>query len=232
MATINQKAWPHSLMTVSKIIDNPWTVAIVRADKAGMVLAEAILNKVQGERGVSLIGYGLGARVIWQCLVVLAERRAFAFIDSVVLMGCPCPSEAGTWSALKSVVSGRLVNVYSQSDYILGFAHRMGCFQYGVAGLQRVDGVGGVENADMSDLVSAHFEYQSVAGEILTRIGWEDLASAQPPPRVEPAAVQMPATAPRGVAKENTVPPPGGGRNRRKPNEKQLAAQMENMRLR
>ncbi len=43
--------WPASLLKISKIVDNPWSVAMVRADKAGTVLADAIMNKIQGERG-------------------------------------------------------------------------------------------------------------------------------------------------------------------------------------
>ncbi|OLN92263.1 putative membrane protein C6F6.13c 1 [Colletotrichum chlorophyti] len=167
--------WPIGLLKVSKVIDNPWSVGMVRAEKVGMILAEAISRKVQGDRPVSLIGYSLAARAIYTCLMVLAERRQFGLIESVVMIGTPAPSESRVWLALKSVVSGRLVNVYSENDYILGFLYRTSNLQFGVAGLQKIQGAEGVENYDVSRMVSGHLRYQYMIGTILKNIGWEDL---------------------------------------------------------
>jgi len=167
--------WPVGLLKISKVIDNPWSVGMVRADKLGTILADIIMNKGQGERGVSLIGFSLGARAIYVCLMVLAERRAFGLVENVVMMGTPGPSEARVWCTMKSVVTGRLVNVYSENDYILGFLYRMSSLQYGVAGLQRIEGIDGVENVDVSAKVSGHLRYQYLIGSILKHIGWEDI---------------------------------------------------------
>ncbi|KAF5008785.1 hypothetical protein FDECE_4959 [Fusarium decemcellulare] len=168
--------WPTELMKVSKIIDNPWSIGMVRAEKAGTVLADAIMrSKFQGDRPVSLIGYSLAARSIYVCLMVLAERRQFGIVDSVVMMGTPAPSESRVWLTLKSVVSGRLVNVYSESDFLLGFLYRTSNIHFGVAGLQRIQGADGVENHNVSDLVNGHLRYSSLIGKVLKDIGWEDL---------------------------------------------------------
>lgn len=167
--------WPIGLLKISKIVDNPWSVGMVRADKAGAILADAIINKVQGERGITLIGYSLGARLIYTCLMTLAEKRAFGLVENVVMMGTPAPSDPLVWCALRSVVAGRLVNVYSESDYILGFLYRTSSIQYGVAGLQRIEGTDGIENVDVSDKVSGHLRYQYLVGSILKHIGWEDI---------------------------------------------------------
>lgn len=148
---------------------------MVRADKAGVMLADVIMNKVQGERGVTLIGYSLGARVIYTCLMTLAERRQFGLVESVVMMGAPAPSQSRIWSIMKSVVAGRMVNVYSENDYILGFMYRTSTIQYGVAGLQAIDGGFGVENVDASDVVSSHLRYRQLVGNILKHICWDDL---------------------------------------------------------
>jgi pimeloyl-ACP methyl ester carboxylesterase len=166
-------------LKISKVIDNPWSVGMVRAEKAGLVLADAIINKVQGERGITLIGYSLGARVIYSCLMHLAEKRAFGCVENVVLMGAPCPSEIRVWAAMKSVVAGRLVNVYSTNDYILGFLYRSSSWQYGVAGLQKIQGVQGIQNHDVSDIVNGHLRYQYLVGSILKKIGWEDIDTIQ-----------------------------------------------------
>ncbi|TDZ74681.1 putative membrane protein [Colletotrichum trifolii] len=178
-ASLMSAMWPIGLLKVSKVIDNPWSVGMVRAEKVGMILAEAISRKVQGDRPVSLIGYSLAARAIYTCLMVLAERRQFGLIESVVMIGTPAPSESRVWLALRSVVAGRLINVYSENDYILGFLYRTSNLQFGVAGLQAIQGAEGVENYDVSNMVSGHLRYQYMIGTILKNIGWEDLDYAQ-----------------------------------------------------
>lgn len=167
--------WPLSFLKASKVLDNPFSIAKNRADKAGLVLADAIINKAQGERPVTLIGYSLGARVIYSCLMSLAERKAFGLVESAVLIGAPCPSDGPFWRAMKSVVTGRLVNVYSENDYILGFLYRTSSIQLGVAGLQQIGDVSGIENVNVSGIVSGHLRYQYLVGVILQKIGWEDI---------------------------------------------------------
>lgn len=174
-ASLMNALWPLSLLKVSRIVDNPFSVAKSRADKAGLVLADALINKAQGERPVTLVGYSLGARLIYSCLMSLAERRAFGLVESVVLIGTPAPSDASIWRAMRSVVAGRLVNVYSENDYILAFLYRTSSIQYGVAGLQEVGDVKGVENVDVTAMVSGHLQYQYRVGSILEKIGFEDI---------------------------------------------------------
>ncbi|RDW75691.1 DUF726-domain-containing protein [Coleophoma crateriformis] len=174
-ASLLDALWPIALLKVSKVVDNPFSVAKSRADKAGLVLADALINKAQGERPVTLIAYSLGARVVYQCLMSLAERRAFGLVESVVLIGTPAPSDSTVWRAMRSVVSGRLINVYSENDYILAFLYRTSSIQYGVAGIQEIQDVKGVENVDVSEMVSGHLRYQYLVGSILEKIGFEDI---------------------------------------------------------
>lgn len=164
-----------AVKTAAKVVDSPWNIAKLRSEKAGKVLAHALINKAQGERPVSLIGYSLGARVIYHCLLSLAEQKAFGLVDSVVLMGAATPSDADSWRAIRSVVSGRLVNAYSENDYILAFLYRTGSVQLGIAGLQAVEGVHGVENVDMSETVKGHLQYPYMVGNILAKVGWIDI---------------------------------------------------------
>ena len=171
--------WPIGLLKISRVVDNPFSVAKSRAEKAGAVLADALINRAQGERPVTLIGYSLGARVIYACLLSLAARRAFGLVDSVVMIGAPLPSESKDWRVMRSVVGGRLVNVFSENDYVLGFLYRTSSIQLGVAGLQKVDGVMGVENVDVSEKVSGHLRYRYLVGSILRKIGFEDVDIAE-----------------------------------------------------
>jgi hypothetical protein len=167
--------WPIALTKVARVIDNPFSVAMSRSDKAGEVLADALINKAQGERPVSLIGYSLGARVIYTCLTSLAKRKAFGLVENVVMMGAPTPADTSDWRILRSVVSGRLVNVYSDKDRVLGFMYRGSSLQYGVAGLQPIEGLTGVENVDVSTEVSGHLQYRYLTGDILQKIGFKDI---------------------------------------------------------
>ena len=167
--------WPLALVKIARVVENPFSLAKARSDKAGKVLAEALINRTQGERPVTLIAYSLGARVIWSCLTTLAERRAFGLVESVVLLGAPIPSDIGTWRSMRAAVTGRLINVYSKNDYLLAFLYRTSSLQYGVAGLMPISGLSGVENFDVSETVSGHLWYRYLVGSILQKIGFEDV---------------------------------------------------------
>ena len=164
---------PLGLMKVSRVVDNPFSVAKARADKAGRVLADVLINKAQGERPVTLVGYSLGSRVIYSCLQTLAKRRAYGLVESAVMMGSPIPSDLEVWRAMRSVVVGRLVNVFSENDAVLAFLYRTSSLQLGIAGLQPIAGAPGlgVQNVNVSDLISGHLRYQYLLGKILARIG-------------------------------------------------------------
>lgn len=166
---------PLAIRKVLKIVDSPFGLAKMRAMKAGEVLADALIERVQGERPVSLVGMSLGSRVVYSCLLALARRKAFGLVENVVVMGSAVPSDAQAWRAMRAVVTGRLVNVYSSQDYILAVLYRASGAQMGVAGIQRVEGVVGVENVDVSELVGGHLSYMGKSGEVLELVGWEDL---------------------------------------------------------
>lgn len=166
---------PMGLMNVARIVDNPFSVAKARADKAGEVLADALINKAQGERPVTLIGYSLGSRLIFSCLQSLAKRGAYGLVESVIVMGAPTPSNEEHWRRIRSVVTGRVVNAYSENDSVLAFLYRTSSLQLGVAGLQPVENVQGVENINVSEMISGHLRYQFLLGRIIKLIGLQDV---------------------------------------------------------
>lgn len=169
---------PYGLAKAARIIDNPFSVAVARSEKAGVVLADALINKVQGERPVTLIGYSLGARVIYSCLNELANRKAFGLVESVCLMGAPVPSDPILWRRIRSVVAGRVVNVFSTKDFLLAFLYRANSLQYGIAGLQAIPDVKHIENVDVSSLVEGHTQYRFLVGSILQQLDLEDIDAA------------------------------------------------------
>jgi hypothetical protein len=175
LATLWSALWPAHLLSVATSIDNPFSLAKNRSEKAGKILADALINKVQGERPVTLIGYSLGARVIYSCLRTLAERRAFGLVENVVFIGAPIPSNQNHWQIMRSVVSGKMFNVYSENDYILAFLYRATSIQLGIAGLQEIKDIEGVENLNLTEEVQGHLRYADLIGNILVRCGFPDI---------------------------------------------------------
>lgn len=172
LATLWSALWPAYLLSMAASVDNPFSLARNRSEKSGKILADALINKVQGERPVTLVGYSLGARVIYSCLRSLVERRAFGLVDSVVMIGAPVPSNRDHWMMMRSVVSGTMFNVHSENDYLLAFIYRATSVQLGVAGLQEIDHVDGVVNLDLSDCVHGHLRYPELIDRILAQCGF------------------------------------------------------------
>jgi hypothetical protein len=175
LATLWSALWPAYMLSVASSLDNPFSLAKNRSEKAGRILADALINKVQGERPVTLIGYSLGARVIYSCLRTLAERRAFGLVEDVVFIGAPVPSDSDNWQIMRSVVSGKMFNVYSENDYILAFLYRTTSMQLGIAGLQEIKDIEGVENLNLTEEVQGHLRYAGLIGNILVRCGFPDI---------------------------------------------------------
>nr|XP_012643133.1 transmembrane and coiled-coil domain-containing protein 4 [Microcebus murinus]XP_012643134.1 transmembrane and coiled-coil domain-containing protein 4 [Microcebus murinus]XP_020136740.1 transmembrane and coiled-coil domain-containing protein 4 [Microcebus murinus] len=174
--------WPASLLTVANVIDNPWGVCLHRSAEVGKHLAHILLSRQQGRRPVTLIGFSLGARVIYFCLQEMAqEKDCQGIIEDVVLLGAPVEGEAKHWEPFRKVVSGRIINGYCRGDWLLSFVYRTSSAQLRVAGLQPVllqDRR--VENVDLSSVVSGHLDYARQMDAILkavgirTKPGWDE----------------------------------------------------------
>ena len=73
--------FPVAMLQAGDLIDNPWTLGLDRARKAGKALAEALRKGAQGGRPVTLVGYSLGALVIFTCLQELARTALNELAD-------------------------------------------------------------------------------------------------------------------------------------------------------
>ncbi|KAK7376059.1 hypothetical protein VNO78_34909 [Psophocarpus tetragonolobus] len=163
-------AWPAALLAATDFIDSKWTIAINRSNKAGKLLAEVLLRGLQGNRPVTLIGYSLGARVIFKCLQYLAKTENGAeLVEKVVLLGAPIPIMDENWEAARKMVAGRFVNAYSRNDWMLGVAFRASLFTKGLAGIQPVD-VPGIQNVDVTDHIEGHSSYLWATQKILDQL--------------------------------------------------------------
>ncbi|KAJ2999885.1 hypothetical protein HDV02_001404 [Globomyces sp. JEL0801] len=170
MASLSGPMW---LMKLTYLVDNPWGNALTKAEKAGRLLADTIIGQVQSNRPVSLVGYSLGARLIYFCLLELEKKGVYGVIESVYMFGTPCVASKKEWEAISSVVSGRIVNGYCRNDTLLGVLYRTSTVLYkDVPGLGPVQDITGIENVDLSDIVNGHMEYRTKMPSILKEVGF------------------------------------------------------------
>mmetsp|Transcript_66946 Transcript_66946/g.160327 ORF Transcript_66946/g.160327 Transcript_66946/m.160327 type:complete len:832 (+) Transcript_66946:58-2553(+) len=180
-------ALPMYVVSNMARIDNAWYIVKDRTNQAAVCLASAISDKVAiGSRPVTLVGFSMGARVVFKALLELHRRGAYHVVADVVLMGAPVSTtwtstfgqdnlfttRKKQWEKARSVVSGRFVNCYSWQDFTLGALYRYMEMGICVAGLGEVD-VAGVENLDVSDLVHSHEEYADRVEDVLRKAGFD-----------------------------------------------------------
>ncbi|KAK2825716.1 hypothetical protein FQN49_007434 [Arthroderma sp. PD_2] len=165
---------PIVLTKLSYLIDNPWNVSLARANAAGLILADSLIKRNLGNRPVTLLGFSLGSRLIFSCLKELANKGAFGLVQNVYLFGSPVVVSKDEYTKARGIVSGRFVNGYSSNDWILGYLFRAtsgGIMR--VAGLAPVEGVPGIENVNVTHLVSGHMAYRTTMPRLLREVGWD-----------------------------------------------------------
>ncbi|KAL8993998.1 MAG: hypothetical protein Q9169_005929 [Polycauliona sp. 2 TL-2023] len=165
---------PIVLTKLSYLIDNPWTVSMARANGAGLILADSLIDRNLGVRPITLVGFSLGSRVIFACLRELANKGAFGLIQNVYLFGSPIVANKDEYLRARTVVSGRFVNGYASNDWILGYLFRAtsgGIMR--VAGLAPVLNIPGLENIDVTQFVNGHMAYRAAMPRLLREVGWE-----------------------------------------------------------
>lgn len=166
-------AWPTTFFTFSAVIDNPWGVCIRRSAEVGKHLADVLISRQQGSRPVSLIGFSLGARVIYFCLQELIRRgkSSEGIIQDVILLGAPVSGNSQNWKPFERIVSGRIVNGYCRRDWLLKFLYRTSTATLKIAGLGSIDWENRrMINIDLSHVVSGHMDYYRKMNAILEAI--------------------------------------------------------------
>ncbi|KAL8359631.1 hypothetical protein RB598_008147 [Gaeumannomyces tritici] len=164
---------PVVLTKLSYLIDNPWAVSLDRAWSAGLILADSLIDRNLGTRPVTLVGYSLGSRVIFSCLLELARKGGLGVVQNVYLFGSPVVVKRDDYLRARSVVSGRFVNAYNRNDWILGYLFRLtnGGIRR-VGGLAPIEEVPMLENMDVSQFVEGHMDYRAKMPRLLRECGW------------------------------------------------------------
>ncbi|KAF9917076.1 hypothetical protein BX616_002014 [Lobosporangium transversale] len=172
-ALLSALAWPMALTRLGYLIDNPWSIALDRAKLAGLVLADSLLMRSYlGFRPVTLVGYSLGARVIFYCLMELGRLDAFGIVENAYLFGAPITASETQWRQARSAVAGEFVNGYLRNDWVLGFLFRATTGGLGtVAGLRPIKNVPGLNNMDLTSHVEGHLDYRVKVPLLMKLIG-------------------------------------------------------------
>ncbi|VDC06601.1 unnamed protein product [Peniophora sp. CBMAI 1063] len=168
LASLMTALSPIAWLKIGRVFDNSWMNARQYALKTGAVLADLLAQRAFGTRPITLTGYSLGALVIFEALRILAQRppsETAHLIQDVYLMGAPIPLNEASWSAVRRVVAGRLVNAYGSNDYVLAVLCRASEQTWTVAGIGPVN-VKGVENVEVAG-VDGHLKWRGMVGEAL-----------------------------------------------------------------
>lgn len=158
-------SWPIGLISFANDLDNAWAMTMTRAEQASRALAAAI-KETKSPFPLSLIGFSMGARVIFYALIHLAREGKLDLVHNVVLAGTPTSHNVKNWRLARSAVTGRLVNAYSRNDWMLAFLYRYNEWQLRVAGIQAVP-LSSVENFNVSSIVKSHADYCDKMPELL-----------------------------------------------------------------
>ncbi|CCH60750.1 hypothetical protein TBLA_0D02460 [Henningerozyma blattae CBS 6284] len=164
--------WPLALSKLGYIIDNPWNVSLDRAWAAGLILADTLISKNLGQRPITLIGFSLGSRVIFSCLVELCRKKAMGLVENVILFGTPTVRNKQHLVMARSAVSGRFINGYSDKDWVLAYLFRATAGGFSaVMGISPIDNIEGIENFNCTELVDGHMAYRKNMPKLLKELG-------------------------------------------------------------
>ena len=111
---------PIALTKLSYLLDNPWNVSLDRAESAGLILADSIIDRNLGVRPITLVGFSLGAKLIFSCLKELSRKGALGLVQNVYIFGAPVVARKDDYLRARAAVAGRFVNGFARNDWILG----------------------------------------------------------------------------------------------------------------
>ncbi|KAI6179275.1 hypothetical protein M3Y98_00592800 [Aphelenchoides besseyi] len=202
-------AWPLVLISSAEVINNPWNVCVSRATEVGEQLAEVLLTRAHGRRPITLIGFSLGARVLYHCLLTMSKREHFqGIIQDVVLLGAPVSASTKEWQQISKVVGGRIINGYCETDWLLRFLYRTMSIQFAIAGTAPVivKGQQKIVNFNLSHIVKGHFDYSKKLTECLKAVGIRTLSASNEPFQKMSSEARAQASTPPPSETEKIIP--------------------------
>ena len=161
------KAGARGLMgvvTVLGLMDNPFHQAMVKAQMAGVMLADAI-GRTPVRRKYIMMGHSLGARVCFFSMLNLAQsadnRKAGGRLSSVHLFGGAVGTEPpDEWKLSATAVSQTIHNYLSLNDDVLRVAYRASLlYRSEPIGRHAIDGGRKIVNVEVTEHVGGHTKY-------------------------------------------------------------------------
>ena len=159
---------PLALLARSALtVAGKWYLSSVKAEKSGVLLAD-LIESAREPDGFILMGHSLGARMIYHLLQELSKRELMLVEEAFLLGGAVNRKETKGWKTAVKAVRGRVVNCYSDNDYILKLLYRL-------ATLNPPAGLGPIElphekivNMNVTPIVNGHMDYKRKLSRILS----------------------------------------------------------------
>lgn len=145
--------------TISSIASNPWSVAMVKAEMTGALLADIICRT---KSQFVICGHSLGGRVAHFAMLALARKPGHRWLSEVHLMGGAVGNDPDSWKEACKSVSNGVFNYHSDRDDVLKYLYAAGTvFRSSPVGRFPINDVDEVVNVDVTDTVGGHSEYKS-----------------------------------------------------------------------
>lgn len=140
-----------------------------KAKETGKTLAELISTQSPFRNlSISLIGFSLGSKVIYSCLKELNKKSHY--VHNIILLGGAAKLKNDKWAECKKIVTGRMINAYSTTDYIINYFYSVYVMHKAI-GNYPIE-VQGIENYDVTDLASGHLSFRDNLEKIIHRVNY------------------------------------------------------------
>jgi Protein of unknown function (DUF726) len=165
-----------AVFTIADLAGNPWWVAMNKAEKTGILIAETISRC--DNRSFILLGHSLGARAAVAALQVLATRegaqRRSKITDVHLFGGAADLADAGHWRIATDAIDGKCYNYYTKNDAILSYLYQAAnLLQSTPIGLSRLPTSdftrGKLISIDCSEQVKGHSGYHATLRHIIKK---------------------------------------------------------------
>lgn len=151
--------------------ENPFLAAYREAVAVGQLLAHLVSNGLLFPNCcISLIGFSLGTLVIQSCLEELNRYGKENMFYEVVMLGGVADKQAIQKLGKIKSIGGRLINCYSQNDYVLKYLFKLLKTKIKPVGLGALEDNGRVLNLNLCKLVKGHLQYQKIFDDILEKV--------------------------------------------------------------
>lgn len=145
-------------LATAGLLVNPWHVAMVKAEKTGILLADIIART---NSDYILMGHSLGARVCYYAMASLGTRATPQIVEAHLLGGA-IGNQREDWRTACRAVTGKIFNYHSDEDYVLACMYQAGTFfRSNPIGRHPIRNVRKVQNVNVTELVKGHTAFKT-----------------------------------------------------------------------